>query len=390
MRKVSFALAVGFLLVACGGGEENQPPKTPATPPVATTPPAPTAEAPKEEPKPQESMADLQHKTLKGFVEAFNAHDAKKIAGFYAENASWKMAGVPDSTGRDAIAANYAKLFEGFKDITTAPVRVFKKGDVAIVEWASTATHSGDFNGMKATEKKVGMLGADVTWFTPEGLIKEHHVYYDVATVLSQVGVSKQKARPIPTLPTGLPPVVVSNGAADETKNVDAVKTMNAAMESKKEADFLAASADNIEWDDMTQPQTSKGKAEAKKYFKEVTTAFPDVKSTVNNAWGVGDFVIAENGWSGTHKGTFFGIPATKKSVSVKGLDVFQFKDGKLVHGWSYSNNVDFMTQLGLMPKPGDAKAADPKAGDKKPAAPAGDKKPAAPAGDKKAAPAKK
>ena len=53
MRKVSFGLAVGFVLVACGGGE-SEPPKTPATPaPTMTTAPATTASAvpPKQEPK---------------------------------------------------------------------------------------------------------------------------------------------------------------------------------------------------------------------------------------------------------------------------------------------------------------------------------------------------
>src|SRR5262245_8268972 len=115
MRKVSFALAVGFVLVACGGGDENQAPKTPAAPPVATTPAATaTAEAPKEEAKPKESLADLQMKTMKGFAAALNAHDAKTLAGLYAENAVVKMGGAPDATGRDAIAQNYGKLFEAF------------------------------------------------------------------------------------------------------------------------------------------------------------------------------------------------------------------------------------------------------------------------------------
>ena len=95
--------------------------------------------------------------------------------------------------------------------------------------------------------------------------------------------------------------------------------------------------------------------------------------------------MISESSWTGTQKGAFFGIPATKKSVTAKSIEIAQFKDGKLVKGWSYSNGADFMQQLGMMPKPGgDAKAAP--AGDAK-TAPAADKK-AAPAGDAKAAPA--
>lgn len=390
MRKVSFALAVGFVLVTgCGGGEENQAPKTPATPtpttPAVTTP-APTAEAPKEEAKPKESLAELQQKTMKGYVEATNAHDAKKLSGFYAEGGVVKIAGAPaDASGREAIAQSYQKLFEAFKDYTVAPSRVFTKGDVAIVEWAFNGTHTGDLWGIKATEKKVGAMGVDVMWFTPEGQIKEHHVYYDGGTILSQIGLSKQKARSIPTLASS-PTVVTSTGSPDETKNIEAAKNMDAAMDAKKDADWLANMADNVEYDDMTQPQTSKGKAEAKKFFKEMTTAFPDIKSTTLNAWAFGDFVVTETSWTGTHKGSFFGMPATKKSVTAKGLDIMQFKDGKMVHGWGYSNGADFMQQLGMMPKPGEAKAGDKKPADAKAAPAAGDKKPAA---DPKA-PAKK
>ena len=251
------------------------------------------------------------------------------------------------------------------------------KGDVAVVEWAFNATHTGDLWGIKATEKKVGAMGVDVMWFSPEGQIKEHHVYYDGATILSQIGLSKQKARPIPALPSS-PQVFTSNGAADETKNVEVVKAMNAALDAKKEAEFVGSVVDTFEYDDMTQPQTLKGKADTKKFYKEMTTGFPDAKSTASNSWGIGDMVVTENSWTGTHKGSFFGMPATKKSVTVKSIDIAQLKDGKMVHGWSYANGADFMMQLGMMPSPGAKPAA---AGDKKPAdtkAPAtGDKKPA-------------
>jgi steroid delta-isomerase-like uncharacterized protein len=148
-------------------------------------------------------------------------------------------------------------------------------------------------------------------------------------------------------------------------------------MDSKKEADFLGPLADSVEYHDMTQPQTSKGKAEAKKFFKEMTTAFPDTKSNLVNIFAVGDWVISETQWTGTHKGTFFGMAPTKKAVNVKGLEIAQFKDGKMVKGWSYSNGADFMQQLGKMPGPGAGKPADKKPSDAKPVAKPADAKPA-------------
>lgn len=383
MRKVTFALAwlsVGVALVACGGSDENQTPKTPATPVATAATPAPTtpatAEAPKEEPKPKESLADLQQKTMKAYTAAMNAHDAKALAALYADSGVVKMGGAPDLTGRDAIATSYGKLFEAFKDYTTAPTRVVVKNDVVVVEWTFNGTHTGDLWGVKASEKKVGLQGVDVFWFSPEGQIKEQHVYYDGATIFSQIGMSKQKARSIPAMPTGAPQVLKSTDSPDEAKNTDVMKTMSTAMDAKKEADFVGTMADTVEWDDMTQPVTSKGKNDAKKFLKEFSTGFSDAKTTTTNSWAAGDVVVTENTWTGTHKGSFFGMPATKKSVTVKNIDIGQFKDGKLVKGWGYSNGADFAMQLGLIPKPGDAKGAPP-AGDKKPAA--GDKKPADP-----------
>jgi steroid delta-isomerase-like uncharacterized protein len=382
MRKVSFAIAVGFVLSACGGGEDAaKPPQAPQTP-VATapTPTETAAPAPAPAPAPQKSLAELQKETMQGLGQAMNARDAKKIASFYTESAVMKHPGAPDVNGRDAIAAHWQKMFDAFSNTKGGVSRVWMKGDVVVTEWAWTGKNTGELMGMKATEKDVGMTGVSVAWFSPEGLIKEEHAYSDGGTMMSQLGVSKQKARPIPTVPSGPPQVFSSNNAADEAKNVEAANKMFAAFEKKSEADFVAGADDKLEWDDMTQPETSKGKEAAKKYFKAMTAAFPDAKTTTTNVWGVGDFVIAEGTFSGTHKGPLFGIPATQKPVTMHALDIIQFKDGKVVKGWSYGNSAEWMMQLGLMKEPGAKKD------DKAPAKPAA---PAAPAKkDDKAAPA--
>ena len=44
-------------------------------------------------------MAELQQKTSEGIGQAMNAHDAKKLASFYTENAVVKIAGMPDLDG---------------------------------------------------------------------------------------------------------------------------------------------------------------------------------------------------------------------------------------------------------------------------------------------------
>ncbi|HEY8076178.1 MAG TPA: ester cyclase [Labilithrix sp.] len=351
------------MLGACGGGDE---PKTAQNPPAPTvTPPAPTAtEAPKaEDPKPAPlSPMEAQKKTGMGIQEAMNAHDAKKLASYFTDDAVVKVIGMPDVTGRDAIQAQYDKMFVGLPNLKNGAARVFvTKDGPTIVEWAAAGKHTGEMFGMKGTEKDVGFMGVSVIWFSPDGTqVKEEHVYHDVGTIMSQLGVSKQKARPIPTIPTGMPQVFVPGGA-DEQKNLDATNKMNGAFEKKSEADFIGGVADDVQWDDMTQPDTMKGKDSGKKFFKMFMTAFPDGKVTDAKVWAVGDYVINESTFSGTHKGVLFGaIQPTKKQVTLHGIDIIQYKDGKAVHGWSYGNSGEMMAQLGLLPKMGDAKAQPP------------------------------
>jgi steroid delta-isomerase-like uncharacterized protein len=105
-----------------------------------------------------------------------------------------------------------------------------------------------------------------------------------------------------------------------------------------------------------------KGKNDAKKFFEMMTKAFPDVKVEVQKVWAFGDFVVAENVMTGTQKGDFMGIKATKKPINLHGVDVIQLKDGKAVHGWSYANGMEMASQLGLMDKkPAAAPAPAPK-----------------------------
>lgn len=386
MRRISFGLAalagatfLSLTVGACGGDEVKPQPAVPQ-PVVTTTPPPvePAPPPPKEEPKP--SLAELQKKSSEGIGMALNAHDAKKVASFYTDTAIVKLPGMPDIVGRDAIAAMWQRSFDAVSNAKSMASRVFVKGDVVVAEWAWAGTHSGDMMGVKATEKPVGALGADVMWFTPEGLVKEQHTYFDMSTIMSQIGASKQKGRAAPAIPTSAPQVVVSLNGVEETKNVETVNKMWAAFEKKSDADFVASVTDDLTWDDLTMPEAMKGKAAGKKFFAEITKAFPDLKSTPANAWGIGDFVVAEGVMTGTQKGAFMGIPATKKAINLHGLDIVQFnKEGKVVKGTSYGNGFEMATQLGLVPPPGAAKdlKAAPAKTDAKPAPAKTDAKPA-------------
>ena len=45
------------------------------------------------------------------------------------------------------------------------------------------------------------------------------------------------------------------------------------------------------------------------------------------------------------------GIPATKKSVEVKGMVMSRFKDNKIVEDLEILDNLSFFQQLGVVPE---------------------------------------
>ena len=354
---------------ACGG--EAPPPQPP--PPVATTPPPPppatTAEAPP--PAPKKSLAELQQAAGKAIGEAYASGDAKKYAALFTENATVKSAGAPDAVGRDAIEKSMTSFATAFSKAKMGEARVFVKGEVVVSEWVMTATHSGDLMGFKATEKPIGIHGASVAWFTPEGLIKEEHVYYNLGAVLSQTGISKEKGRAVATLPSGAPEVVIAQDTPEEKANVEVIEKINKSWEAKKADDLLAGFTDDATWDDLTLPTPSKGKKDIKKYVTTFFTAVPDGKLATTNAWGFGDYVVEEGTFSGTHKGAMFGMAPSNKTFTIHELTIAKVgPDKKVTTAVTYGNDLELVAQLDpkSLPKPPTAKADKPA---DKPASPA-------------------
>ena len=368
MQKAHVALILGVFVSACGGEEEAAPP--PQTPPAATTPPpAETAKAEAPAPKIIPGLGDLEATTNKALVEALNAHDAKKVASLYSDDALITVPGVwinhGEVKGRADIEKSTQQFFDTFKDVKFWVNRILVKQDVAALEYGWSGTQSGEFLGVKGSEKQVGVVGVSLVAYDSEGLIKQENRYSDLGTIFTQLGYSKGKARPIPTA-AGATETFVSKGTPDEQKNLAASKQIDAAFESKKEADFLAPLTDDIEWTDYSQPEASKGKDAAKKFFGTFTKAFPDGKSTVTAGYGAGDFVVHESTFIGTQKGALGPIPATKKPVQIHSVDILQFKDGKVVKGATYANSIELVGQLGLFKPPAASPAgAGAKPGDK-------------------------
>jgi predicted ester cyclase len=271
----------------------------------------------------------------------------------------------------------------------------------------------------KATNKAVGVVGASWIETNEEGFIKEEHRYHDQMTTMGQLNPDKKNpTRPVVTAP----PDGTEKYEAKEEKDGKDEKD-KAAPEKEKEKEKAAPGKDekgkatppkdekekgapakveeekkaleietkwmtalnahkmeeayklidnSVVFVDYTMPADTKGLKAFKDLMGTYLTAFPDVQMKMTQGFADGDFYVGEIEYTGTQKAALGPIKATNKAIDLHQLEVDQIKDGKIVKGWTWGNNVELLTELGAMPGHGDTPPAPS-------AAPSSSAKPAAP-----------
>lgn len=89
--------------------------------------------------------------------------------------------------------------------------------------------------------------------------------------------------------------------------------------------------------------------AAVKKQVNEWVAAFPDFRYTVRQMLSDGDKVMIQCVANGTHQGTWLGIPATNKTISIETMITQRIVDGKIVEDWVLADFLGLFQQLGLV-----------------------------------------
>ena len=105
---------------------------------------------------------------------------------------------------------------------------------------------------------------------------------------------------------------------------------------------------DFVELDPL--PGQRQGREGLKEVLGMMRAAFPDIHWVVEEMVAEGDKVVTRFTWTGTHRGSFLGIPATGKSVSVKGVVIDQLAGGKMSASQMLMDSLGMMQQLGVIP----------------------------------------
>jgi len=82
-----------------------------------------------------------------------------------------------------------------------------------------------------------------------------------------------------------------------------------------------------------------------------------DPHFTIEDMVAEGDRVVVRWTNTGTQVGDFLGIPATGRTFSIPGIDIYRIKDGKLAEHWHVVDVYGHLIQLGVLPAPEGAPA---------------------------------
>jgi len=87
----------------------------------------------------------------------------------------------------------------------------------------------------------------------------------------------------------------------------------------------------------------------AKTAHQIMLAGFPDYQTAIDDLIAEGDKVVARITMSGTHTGSFMGIPPTGKRISFTGMYIARIDDGKIVEHWGEEDGVSLLQQLGVL-----------------------------------------
>jgi steroid delta-isomerase-like uncharacterized protein len=78
--------------------------------------------------------------------------------------------------------------------------------------------------------------------------------------------------------------------------------------------------------------------------------AFPDWHATPDLLIAENDLVAEHFSATGTQRGELMGVPATGRTVTLRGINIFRIRDDRIVERWGRLDELGFLRQLGLAP----------------------------------------
>jgi steroid delta-isomerase-like uncharacterized protein len=110
--------------------------------------------------------------------------------------------------------------------------------------------------------------------------------------------------------------------------------------------------ADKCRFHDPVFPSLTSGAENIKNHIESCRRGFPDLKFTTDDTIAEGNEVVIHWTASGTHRGTFLGMPPTNRKATVSGTTIYRIEGNKIAEEWAHWNLMSMMEQLGVRMAP--------------------------------------
>jgi steroid delta-isomerase-like uncharacterized protein len=112
----------------------------------------------------------------------------------------------------------------------------------------------------------------------------------------------------------------------------------------------LLDEAVTLDWQDIPlAPHQAPGREGMKPLIRGFSEAFPDAKVTIHEIIGVPGRAAVRAEISGTHRGDWFGVPATGKPFVLPIHEFHRIENGRLTHTWHMEDWFGWLHQVGAM-----------------------------------------
>ena len=137
------------------------------------------------------------------------------------------------------------------------------------------------------------------------------------------------------------------------TQAEDNKQTMNRFVEfintaSEKLADELISS--NAIFFVPGRPDPLRGPSGYLEIVHMMRSGFPDIQWTLDDMVAENDQIAARFTMRGTHRGTFFGVPPTEKTIEVRAMNFYRFSDKQIIEEFGQPDLLGLMQQIGAVP----------------------------------------
>jgi steroid delta-isomerase-like uncharacterized protein len=81
-----------------------------------------------------------------------------------------------------------------------------------------------------------------------------------------------------------------------------------------------------------------------------VTNGMPGYTYEIHDQIAQGDLVVTRLTWRGVHSGDLAGVPATGRSIELRGINMFRVQGGRAVEQWAELDMLGLLQQIGAIP----------------------------------------